>query len=205
MSERKIDKLKPHSKWGLLEVIELKGARAVICKCKCGKTITVNPYKVLSGHTKSCGNHQLELCNLTGMSRDRIYSIHQDMKNRCYNPNIKNYKNYGARGITVCNKWKGKNGFINFYNWAMENGYRDDLTIDRIDVNGNYEPDNCRWTNMTIQGNNRRNNHVVEYNGEKHTVAEWSKILGLSYNCLHYRLQHTTVERAFVMKYKERI
>ena len=94
------------------------------------------------------------------------------MKNRCYNPNEDSYKNYGARGITICDEWLGENGFINFYNWAITHGYRDDLTINRINNDGNYEPSNCDWANEKEQANNRRTNRVIEYMGKSHTCSE---------------------------------
>ena len=101
------------------------------------------------------------------------------MKNRCYNPNEDSYKYYGARGITVCDEWLGENGFINFYNWAITHGYRDDLTINRINNDGNYEPSNCNWATFKEQANNKRTNRVIEYMGESHTCSEWADIVGI--------------------------
>ena len=98
-----------------------------------------------------------------GMCGTRIYDIWRDMRHRCYIPGMKNYKDYGGRGISVCEEWK--TDFINFYNWAIENGYRDDLTIDRIDVDGNYEPSNCRWATKREQACNRRVTGKIEYYG----------------------------------------
>lgn len=105
-----------------------------------------------------------------GLSHTRIYNVWSSMKARCYNPNCPEYKYYGIRGIKVCDDWK--NNFISFYNWAMANGYRDDLSIDRINNNGNYESTNCRWATRQEQCNNRRSNYIVEYKGEKHTITE---------------------------------
>lgn len=97
------------------------------------------------------------------------------MKQRCCGYNAKSYKHYGGRGITVCEEWR--NSFEAFYEWAMANGYSDSLTLDRIDVNGNYEPSNCRWATMKEQNNNKRNNRNITYKGETHTLAQWIEIL----------------------------
>lgn len=112
------------------------------------------------------------------------------MKLRCYNLNQVGYKNYGARGIKICDEWLDKdNGFINFYNWATNNGYRDDLSIDRIDNNGDYEPNNCRWSTSKSQSNHKRNNKYITYRGQQHTIAEWSDLTGLSYHLIWNRLK----------------
>ena len=106
-----------------------------------------------------------------------------DMKNRCNNPNNKFYKDYGARGITVCDEWMDKkSGHANFQKWALENGWKEFLTIDRIDVNGNYEPSNCRWSTQKEQANNRRNNHLVTICGVTKTAQEWADQVGISVN-----------------------
>ena len=101
------------------------------------------------------------------------------MKQRCTNPNNKAWKNYGGRGITICDEWIGKYGFDKFYEWSIQNGYTDELTIDRVDVNGNYCPENCRWVTRKTQQNNTRANVVISYNNEKHTLTEWADILGI--------------------------
>lgn len=137
-------------------------------------------------------------------SHDRIYYCWQAMKDRCCNSNNKNYKNYGARGIKVCDEWKSD--FMNFYDWAMKNNYKDNLTIDRIDVNGNYEPDNCRWTDMITQENNKTNNRIITYNNEKHTLMEWSKKLKCNYRSLRTRLERNwSIERAFNTPFERRV
>ena len=117
------------------------------------------------------------------------------MKQRCYGKNVKSYKYYGARGITICDEWK--NDFMSFYNWAMNNGYQDNLTIDRINVNGNYEPSNCRWCTVLEQSNNRRSNHVVIYKGVEMTVKQLSEVCNMKYHTLLGRLlKGWDVERA---------
>ena len=122
------------------------------------------------------------------------------MKARCYNPNRKRYVDYGGRGITVCDEWK--NDVKAFYDWAMANGYSDDLTIDRIDTNGNYCPENCRWVGQDVQGNNKTDNILVERNGETHTIGEWANITGIRYATLYNRIVklHWTAEKALNKK-----
>lgn len=109
---------------------------------------------------------------------------------------------YGGRGITICDEWLGKDGFKHFYDWAMSHGYADNLSIDRIDVNGNYCPENCRWLNNKRQCNNKRNNRLISFNGETHTAMEWSEITGINYGTLKNRLDKYgwTVERALTEK-----
>lgn len=109
------------------------------------------------------------------------------MKDRCYNRRCSNYKNYGGRGIKMCDEWL--NDFMSFYNWAMSHGYIEGLTIDRIDVNGNYEPNNCRWVDMKQQQRNRTDNRYFIINGETHCLSEWCEILGLKYRTVYSRLQ----------------
>ena len=174
-------------KFGRLTVIERaenKGKHLLWrCKCDCGEICLAAGTHLKSGSKQSCGcllrEHAKGLSkkvNVThGLSESRIYRTYISMKQRCYNPNIKSYKDYGGRGITVCAEWL--NDFSAFYEWAMANGYADDLTIDRKDVNGNYEPSNCRWATRKEQNNNKRNNKEITYKGETHTMAGWIEIL----------------------------
>ncbi|EQK46950.1 hypothetical protein LPC27_03930 [Paraclostridium bifermentans] len=121
-----------------------------------------------------------------GNNRCRLYNTWLNIKQRCNNPKNPRYKNYGGRGIEVCEEWA--NNFISFKNWAIKNNYNDNLTIDRVDVNGNYEPSNCRWISNKTQQNNRTNNRIIEFNGERKTLKEWSETLNIKYNTLQKRL-----------------
>jgi hypothetical protein len=138
-----------------------------------------------------------------GGSSDRLYSIWTNMKTRCYNKNSPKYKVYGARGIIVCEAWK--NSYIVFKEWAITHGYSDCLTLDRVDVNGNYEPSNCRWSSVKQQENNRTNNRLITYKGETRTMKQWAEKLGISYNCLQMRLNaygYTVAEALESSRYK---
>lgn len=116
-----------------------------------------------------------------GLSNHKLYEAFTSMKQRCYNQKNPAYIDYGERGIKICDEWLDKeNGFITFYNWALENGYEEHLTIDRKDVNGNYEPSNCRWITNLQQQNNKRNSVKITIDGESKTIAEWSRSSNLS-------------------------
>lgn len=152
-------------------------------RCDCGKEKVINKYSVLRGKTVSCGCFNKEKTVERNIkhglfnTEKRIYGCWQDMKNRCYNKNRKKYKIYGGRGIIVCDEWK--NSFSNFYEWAKNNGYNDNLTLDRIDSNGNYEPSNCRWATLKEQANNKRNNHKITINGITKNLCEWLEIYNI--------------------------
>lgn len=111
------------------------------------------------------------------------------MKSRCCRKYAKEFENYGGRGIRVCNEWLGEYGFINFYNWAYSHGYLEELTIDRINNDGNYEPDNCRWVTMMVQNSNSRHTHMLEYKGTKKNISEWAREKGMSRDTLIKRLR----------------
>lgn len=173
-----------------------------LCKCDCGNQIVTRADSLRNGRTKSCGclHHETLLKNIKkhGMAGSRIYITWQNMKDRCFNEKCSGYKDYGGRGISVCPEWK--DSFENFYEWALLNGYTDSLTIDRIDVNRNYEPQNCRWTTREAQNRNKRNNHYLTYNGITKTISEWAADIGMDYDTLHARIKYYgwTVEQALI-------
>jgi len=183
-------------KFGRLTVLGIasynKETKRVIwnCRCDCGKTIEVFAYNLRSGHGHSCGclrnEKSAERKTTHGKRNTRLYRIWIGMRARCFNKNSIRYPSYGGRGITVCESWG--NDFIAFETWALSNGYADNLSIDRIDVNGNYEPSNCRWADIFIQHNNKRNNCFITINGETHTYSEWERIRGLKPNTIHVRI-----------------
>lgn len=122
-----------------------------------------------------------------GLKNTRLFSIWCNMKSRCGNPNTTNYNRYGGRGITVCDEWK--NDFQAFYDWSISHGYADDLTIDRIDNDEGYSPDNCRWVTCKRQSINRCNNHIVTINGVSRCLVEWCNDYGISYKTVRDRLK----------------
>lgn len=164
-------------------------SRHFLCLCDCGNTCTVNLVSLRRGDTKSCGC----MVKKHGMyygedgKKTRIYQTWEDMKSRCRNPNRKGYSNYGGRGIRVCEEWLAD--FNTYFAWCKENGYTDSLTLDRIDVNGNYEPSNCRWATGKEQCNNKRNNVNIEHDGVTKTVSEWARIHNLTSSVLGMRIK----------------
>lgn len=183
-------------KFGRLLVVsetgERKGRRIVYkCKCDCGNYVHVTSASLVNCHTRSCGclMRETSKSNLTthGKSKDRLYSVWIGVKARCYNKNHHSYKNYGARGVVMCEEWR--DNYDAFRVWAEANGYnsqaeRGDCTLDRIDNDGNYDPSNCRWVNMQEQMNNTRKNVKIELFGEKYTISEASRAFGIKYGNL---------------------
>ena len=180
-------------RWTVIKQAERNKQQQIcwLCKCDCGNESSVTTSSLKSGNSKSCGCLKTEKTiqrSIThGLKNTRLYYIWKGMKERCYNQNRKKYLDYGGRGIKVCDEWK--NNPVSFYNWSINNGYSDDLTIDRINVNGNYEPSNCRWVTNIEQANNRRNSHFLTYKNETHTLSEWSRIVGICRGTLFARLK----------------
>ena len=186
-------------KFGKLTVIALESGRTTDdrkwrCVCDCGGEKVTSEDNLKRGHCKSCGclyknNGGSEKKNIPFGSTSKLYNVWQNMRSRCKNPKDNNYKKYGARGITVCKEW---DSYPSFREWALSNGYKEgenrrNCTIDRIDVDGNYEPNNCRWATAFEQVNNRRNTIRIEFNGETHALAQWAKETGIDYEVLLHR------------------
>lgn len=136
-----------------------------------------------------------------GLSKTRLHTIWHSMYCRCNYPTTNQYKNYGGRGIKICEEWE--HNFLNFYNWAMANGYQDNLTIDRIDVNGNYEPSNCRWITRKEQCSNRTDNVFYTFNGETKTGKQWCDLYNINYTTFCDRLKRGwTLEQSLTIPTK---
>lgn len=205
----KIPKFKDISgqKFGRLTALHrlynLKGHTKWLCVCECGNLAEVFITNLTSGDTNSCGCLQkesvVERFTKHGKRYTRLYRILNGMKNRCYNKTVPQYPNYGGRGIKVCDEWL--NDFEAFYTWSKDNGYSDNLSIDRIDVNGNYEPNNCRWVTQKQQMRNTRVNKCFTYKGETHCLKEWCEILGLNYNTVTTHISRNwTINEALGLK-----
>lgn len=182
-------------RFGYLTVIsyggKASGGRTLwLCQCDCGKQKVIRSYNLKSGGTISCGCHKYALAAMRltthGDSKSRLYRIWWDMIHRCEYAGSNRYDIYGGRGISVCAEWRSS--FESFRDWAIRAGYNDDLSIDRIDSDGNYAPENCRWATSVQQANNKRRNKNITYLGETHTLAEWSRILNFSYRRINQRM-----------------
>lgn len=176
------------------------------CICSCGSECVTQQSCLRNGSTKSCGCLHDELCKNRatkhGKHGTRLYKTWRNMVTRCYNANNQRYKDYGGRGITICEEWK--HDFQAFYDWSIANGYSDNLTIERIDNNGNYEPSNCTWITKKEQNNNKRSNHLITYNGKTQNMRLWADELGIKYQVLNCRINKRcwNIEKAFTQPVK---
>jgi hypothetical protein len=189
-------------RFGYLTVISYAGHKNnriyFNCKCDCGNQKEIRGSHLKGGLIVSCGCYHKKVTSTIsqkvithGKSQTRLYRVFMDMKTRCYNSKSKDYKNYGGRGITICKEWL--QDYTSFEDWALKNGYDESAkkgvcTIDRINVNGNYEPSNCRWVSNKEQANNKTTNHYITYNGETKTISQWSSITGISKSVILNRL-----------------
>ena len=182
-------------KYNSLTVIGLAGMNGNVAiwkvKCDCGKEKNVEARYVMNGHTKSCGCYWREVIHFPrthGLSGTRLYTIWRDMLNRCKKGNV-SAKYHGDRGITVCDEW---HNYKTFYDWAISHGYEDEknLSIERIDVNGDYCEENCEWIPRNLQARNRRITLWAEYNGKRMTLKEASVAAGLPYKQVYSRIRY---------------
>ncbi len=184
-------------KFGRLTVIGIDDSRESrktfwVCQCECGGITSTRSDRLVSGRVLSCGCYKSEQDAIRvsknhkhKQSGTRLYGIWQKIKARCYNQHDARYDRYGGRGIVVCDEWR--NDFESFYHWAIENGYSESLTIDRIDNNGNYEPTNCRWATAKEQAKNRESNINITIGKSTRTLSEWCDIFGLDYGTINAR------------------
>lgn len=194
-------------KFGKLTVIKRSenntnaGKPKYLCQCECGGTTTVDGRDLRRGRTQSCG------CNKekygSKLLEKKLYAVWSYMRTRVNNLNCKDYPNYGGRGIKICLEWE--NDFLVFQSWALHNGYRPDsnLTLDRKDNDGNYEPDNCRWVTMLEQARNKRNNVWLEYDGITLTATEWARKLSVNPSTIHYHIGKEDVFEWLEMRTKK--
>ena len=168
------------------------------CCCRCGTKKNIRLYSILSGETKSCGCKKVKH-NLTG---HRLHSVWFNMRNRCYNKKVRAYNRYGGRGIKVCDTWR--TNFKTFYDWAMSHGWKPELELDRIDNNGDYSPENCRFVSTLENVHNREKSEVITYNGKTLHISEWAKIIGCSVSGLHNRIYRGwSIEKAIETPFKK--
>lgn len=183
-------------RYGRLVVIELCNYKSAggrvqwVCKCDCGNTLVVTRAHLRSGETTSCGCLRLELLKTRsikhGMHGTRIYNIHRKIKERCTRPGTTKYAEYGGRGITIVEEWLD---FSNFHEWAKLNGYEEHLTIERINNDGPYSPENCKWATVDEQNKNRRNTKKYTINGETKLVPGWAEYYEINKQLLYYRIK----------------
>lgn len=179
--------------YGLLTVLDEHtkthdGKTLWTCKCKCGNITRVIARDLKNGNTQSCGCLKLKTSNgkYNYKNSKRLYTIYYGIKARCYKTSSPKYKDYGARGIIMCNEWL--NSFDSFCEWSLSNGYADNLSIDRIDNNGNYEPSNCRWATNTTQCTNTRATRFFTHNGKTQPMSHWAKELNMNPSSLRRKL-----------------
>ena len=177
-------------------------------KCGCGETFIAQPSST-NGRCRNCGYKYNSVARSVhgeapgkGKHSTRLYNIWACMRDRCNNSNERAYQYYGGRGISVCDEWKD---YLLFKKWALDNGYNDSLTIDRIDVNEGYSPQNCRWATMLEQSNNRRSNHYLTFNGKTASIADWARKTGISASAIRQRINiyGWSVEQALTIPSKK--
>ena len=185
-------------KFNRLTILDYIGNNKFYCQCECGNTKEIKASSVILGEIKSCGCLERELKSKRSLgnkysathnrSKTRLYQIWLDMKQRCYNKELKCYKWYGLKGIKVCDEWR--NDYIEFEKWALDNNYSDTLTLDRIDSNCDYEPKNCRFITMREQSRNKCNTILITLNGKTQCLKDWCEELNLNYSTIKGRIKN---------------
>ncbi len=199
-----IDYVPEYSRLKLVNQVDGKYA---FYKCQCGEVKKISIYKANIGETRSCGCYQREVATKDstthGLTGHPIWSLHRDIRNRCYSTKVESYPDYGGRGVVMCDEWR--NDFMSFYNWCIANGWRKGLQIDK-DIKAKelgveallYSPERCQFVTPKKNSNNRRSNRYIEHNGITKTLMEWSEIVGINQGTIHSRLSRGwSVERAF--------
>ncbi len=175
-----------------VQIRNSRSRRYWLCSCECGNTVEVEASNLISRPTQSCGCLRNELVALVNLKHGEAMRTKENrawygMKARCYNPNETKYPQYGGRGIIVCERWLNSyEDFLLDMGRAPSKGH----TLDRIDVNGNYEPSNCRWATLKVQGNNKTTNVFLTFDGQTKTISQWADIIGYDYKALHYQLKY---------------
>lgn len=193
-------------RFGKLSVVKFayrkNGKSYYSCKCDCGETVDVRSDCLTTGNTRSCGCLVTDTnSKINSVTKEKLYRVWYGMKSRCDNLNNKHYQHYGGRGVKISDEW---NTYGKFKSWAIDNGYVDGLSIDRIDVNGNYAPNNCRWVTIQKQQENKRNNKYYTHNGKCLLLRDWSKLTGIKEETLYSRINTLgwDFESAITMKVK---
>lgn len=185
-------------KFGRLLVIaedkrDAQGNIYYLCRCDCGNEKIIKGVSMRKGLTQSCGcYHKERVSKLDPKSKRKLYRRYWSMRNRCEYTGDKHFSCYGGRGIKVCDEWKN---YETFEQWALNNGFKEGLTLDRIDIDGDYSPDNCRWITHKEQQSNRRDNVYITFNGERRTVQQWSEITGI---------KKSTIQRRIALNWEEK-
>jgi len=162
-----------------------------VCRCDCGKIKSISLSNIRSGSSKSCGCKQgrsgaSNSSYKHGGAHTKLHNVWKSMRQRCRNEKCTDYKWYGAKGIDVCQEW---DNFSNFWEWSINNGYKDGLTIERTDSNRGYSPDNCRWITIEEQQRNKSNNHILEYKGKSFPMSVWSRKINMNYSTLRGKIR----------------
>lgn len=190
-------------RFGHLVVLCHSGKGTLRCKCDCGREIVVKGYHLVNKNQSTCGrdcSYHSELVRTHGLSNDRLFRIWKGMRRRCYDPKAYGYDVYGGRGITICDEWR--DDVFSFREWALSHGYSDELTIDRIDCDKGYSPDNCRWATVKEQANNqhprwtftpkhkykKRKLKTCVINGVEKSIQDWCNEYGLTIQAVLYRV-----------------